>query len=94
MDFLGFLVWAIFGDPLFSYFSPGFRQARGAFESAVSRARAVKNILAGPDGSGGPAELSGHAKIFFMGAHKNLAVLTVPRRTRGGVANLSEFPET
>ena len=88
----GFL--AICGDPTFSYFSPGFRQVRGALQIAVSRARAARNFLAVPDGSGGPPERAGPARIFFMGAQKNLEVLTVPRRTRGGVAILSEFPET
>ena len=53
------------GTPFFSYFSPNFRQARGAFQIAVSRARAVKNILAGPDASGGPTEASGPARMFF-----------------------------
>ena len=45
---------------------PTSRPRFGAFQIAVSRARAVKNILAGPDGSGAPPEPSGPARIFFM----------------------------
>ena len=40
---------------------PGF----GAFQIAVSRARAVKSILAGPDASVGPPEASGPARMLF-----------------------------
>ena len=64
----------VLGDPVFSYFLAGFHQARSAFQIAVSRARAVKNILAGPDGSGAPPEPSGPARIFSTARARETAI--------------------
>ena len=56
---------------------PTSRPRFGAFQTVVSRARAVKNILAAPDGSGGPPEASGPAQMFFL----------VPRARGGGISH-------
>ena len=42
------------------------RVRRGTFQIAVSRARSINKIPAGPDGSGAPPEPSGAAGILFM----------------------------
>ena len=68
-----FGVSVVFGDPTFSYFSPDLRQAGGTFQIAVSRTRPVKNILAGPDDSGGPPEPSETARMLFGVRPKNWA---------------------
>ena len=68
-----FCFLVVLGDPVFSYFLPDFRQAGGTFQIAVSRTRPVKNILAGPDDSGGPPEPSETARMLFGVRPKNWA---------------------
>ena len=66
---------------------PTSRPDFGAFQMAVSRARPLKNILAGPDGSGGPPEPSGPAGIFFMGRARETAIWNAPRARRKSTNN-------
>ena len=61
---------------------PTSRPDFGAFQIAVSRARPIKNILAGPHGSGGPPEPSGPARIFFTGRARETAIWNAPRASR------------
>ena len=44
---------------------PGAGSPTPVSQISPSRARSAKNILAAPDGSGGPAEASGPAQMFF-----------------------------
>ena len=61
--------------------------------TAPSLAQPIKNILVGPDGSGGPPEPSGPTRMFFMGGAREGAGYTVPRRTRGGAKVCADFPK-
>ena len=45
--------------------APGAGSPTSVSQISPSRARSEKNILAAPDGSGGPPEASGHARMFF-----------------------------
>ena len=70
---------------------PTSRPRFGAFQIAVSRARAVKNILAGPDGSGGPPEPSGSARIFFSVRTRETTIWNAPKRGREVGPTFSDF---
>ena len=65
-------LWRIFGKTGFSKIlgnsgkvAPGAGSPCLVSKTAPSRARPLKNILAGTDGSGGPPEPSGPARMFF-----------------------------
>jgi len=62
-------------------------------KTAPSLAQPIKNILVGPDGSGGPPEPSGPTRMFFMGRAHEGAGCAVPRRTRGGGEVCADFPK-
>ena len=49
---------------------PGAGSSTLVSKTAPSRARPLKNILAGPDGSGGQPEPSGPVRMFFMGRRR------------------------
>ena len=54
--------------------APGAGSSSLVSKTAHSRARPIKNILAGPDGSGGPPELSGPVRMFFVDRGREGAV--------------------
>ena len=55
--------------------APGAGSPYPVTNSAPSRARSLKNILAGPGGFGAPPEPSGHARMFSMGCAREGAEL-------------------
>ena len=69
---------------------PGF----GAFQIAVSRARAVKNILAGPDGSEGPPEPSGPARILLTARARETAIRNGAKRCHEVGHTFSDLSQT
>ena len=54
--------------------APGAGSSYLVSKTAPSRARPLKNILAGLDGLGGPPEPSGPVRMFFMGRGREGAV--------------------
>ena len=54
--------------------APGAGSPYLVSKTAPSRARFLKNILAGLDGLGGPPEPSGPVRMFFMGRGREGAV--------------------
>ena len=54
--------------------APGAGSPYLVSKTAPSRARPLKNILAGLDGLGGPPEPSGPVRMFFMGRGREGAV--------------------
>ena len=55
--------------------APGAGSPYPVTNSAPSRARSLKNILACPDSSGGPPNASGPARMFSRGRAREGAVL-------------------
>ena len=75
-----FWILALGGTPPFHTFFADFRLARRTVQIAVSRPRAGKKILVGPDGSDTPSEPSGPTRILFMDRARAPAYLKSPRR--------------
>ena len=57
------ICFPVFGKP--EKVAPGAGSPTSVSQIPPSRARSEKNILAAPDGSGGPPEPSGPAQMFF-----------------------------
>ena len=84
LDFPGF--WGILRKV-----APGAGSSYPVSNSAPSRARATKNIPAGPDGSGGPPEPSETARIMSGVRLRNAAELLSQRSASFVAKLLSDF---
>ena len=91
-------LWRILGKPGFfrvlgnsEKVAPGAGSSYPVSNSAPSRARATKNIPAGPDGSGGPPEPSETARIMSGVRLRNAAELLSQRSASFVAKLLSDF---
>ena len=92
--------WGKLENPGFQVLGNSEKSAPGAGSSSLvsttapSRARFIKNILAGPDASVGPPEPSGTARIFFLDRARDGEICDTEVGDPAPGADFSAFADT